>query len=80
MRAPGDPYGGDGHLRANNRAFLRFGLADVVSTREELGPAIRRALERGKTPTTIFRDLPSAASYVLAATRSPYSASRSAKS
>lgn len=78
---PAISYGwGRGHLRANNRAFLRFGLADVVSTREELGPAIRRALEREKTPTTIFRDLPTAASYVLAATRSPISATRSANS
>jgi len=69
---PAISYGwGRGHLRANNRAFQRFGLADVVSTREELGTAIRRALARGKTPTTMFRDLPSAAAYVLAATGRP---------
>ena len=60
-------YGwGRGHLRANNRAFRRFGLADVVSTRKELVPAIRRALERGKTSTDMYRELPSAASFVLA--------------
>jgi len=61
-------YGwGRGHIRANNAAFERFGLADVVSKREDLEPAIRRALARGRTPTGAFRELPSAASFVLAA-------------
>lgn len=78
---PAISYGwGRGHLRANNRAFLRFGLADVVATREELATAIRRALARGRTPTTFFRDLPSAASYVLAATGWPIAGFRRAGS
>jgi len=65
-------YGwGRGHIRANNAAFVRFGLADVVSRRDNLQPAIRRALARGKTPTPAFRKLPTAASFVLAALPAP---------
>ena len=64
---PAISYGwGRGHLRANNAAFRRFGLADVVATRSELGPAIARALARGRTRTSEFQNLPSAASVVLA--------------
>ena len=59
-------YGwGRGHVRLNNRAFRRFGLADVVSSREELGAAIRRAFERGRGRPDDFAALPSAASFVL---------------
>jgi processive 1,2-diacylglycerol beta-glucosyltransferase len=62
-------YGwGRGHVRVNNAAFRRFGLADVVSNRVELLPAIRRAFARGRTSTDGFRGLPSAASIVIAAT------------
>jgi processive 1,2-diacylglycerol beta-glucosyltransferase len=65
---PAISYGwGRGHLRVNNAAFRRFGLADVVTTRQELQPAIRQALRRGKTSTSAFRELPSAASLILAA-------------
>ena len=65
---PAISYGwGRGHLRVNNAAFRRFGLADVVSDRQELGAAIARALQLGRTPTGDFRNLPSAASFVLAA-------------
>jgi processive 1,2-diacylglycerol beta-glucosyltransferase len=65
---PAISYGwGRGHVRVNNNAFLRFGLADVVKTRAELRGSIERALERGRTPTGSFGRLPSAASYVLAA-------------
>jgi processive 1,2-diacylglycerol beta-glucosyltransferase len=61
-------YGwGRGHVRLHNAAFQRFGLAEVVGTRGELEPALRRALARGRTRTDAFRALPSAASVVLAA-------------
>ncbi|HEY2601872.1 MAG TPA: glycosyltransferase, partial [Thermoleophilaceae bacterium] len=55
-------YGwGRGHIRANNRAFLRFGLADVARKREQLGPAIARALERPRSAGKGFGALPTAA-------------------
>lgn len=64
---PAISYGwGRGHLRLNNAAFRRFGLAEVVATRAELQPALRRALEHGRTSTG-FDALPSAASVVVAA-------------
>jgi hypothetical protein len=63
---PAISYGwGRGHIRLNNAAFRRFGLADVVATRAELGPAIARALARGRTSVEAFENLPSAASVVL---------------
>ena len=59
-------YGwGRGHIRLNNAAFRRFGLAEVVTERSELAPAIARALARGRTPTDAFERLPSAASVVV---------------
>jgi processive 1,2-diacylglycerol beta-glucosyltransferase len=64
-------YGwGVAHIRANNRAFARHGIARVARTREELARALRAALadsrvERHET----FAALPSAASVVLAAAR-----------
>ncbi len=65
---PAISYGwGRGHVRLNNAAFRRFGLADVVSTRRELRASIERALARGRTETASFAGLPSAASFVLAA-------------
>ena len=65
---PAISYGwGRGHVRVNNAAYRRFGLADVVSTKDELLPAIRRALDRGRTSVDGFQSLPSAASVVLAA-------------
>ena len=58
-------YGwGRGHIRANNRAFRRFGLADVATTRAELGPALRRALRERPSPGHSFASLPSAAAVV----------------
>jgi len=72
---PAISYGwGRGHIRANNAAFRRFALAEVVSTRKELLPALQHALERGKTPTDAFRRLPSAASFVLEAAQAPSAA------
>jgi UDP-N-acetylglucosamine:LPS N-acetylglucosamine transferase len=59
-------YGwGRGHIRANNRAYTRFGLAEVVATREALAAALRRALARRPAPDLSFARLPSAASEVL---------------
>ena len=64
---PAISYGwGRGHVRLNNAAFQRFGLADVAGNRRELRTALERALEHGRTPTTGFAALPSAASFVLA--------------
>jgi len=64
---PAISYGwGRGHLRVNNRAFVRFGLAEVVDNRPELRSALARALAGGRTSTTSFSCLPSAASIVLA--------------
>ncbi len=62
-------YGwGFGHVRVNNEAFARFGLAEVASSRAELGDAMRRALARRPQPDPFWAELPSAASAVLALT------------
>jgi UDP-N-acetylglucosamine:LPS N-acetylglucosamine transferase len=59
-------YGwGMGHVRVNNEAFARFGLAEVARTREELGNALVRALEASGEPDESFAELPTAASAVL---------------
>jgi processive 1,2-diacylglycerol beta-glucosyltransferase len=61
-------YGwGRGHVRTNNAAFRRFGLADVAESHAELRAAIIRALDRGRLAPNAFLDVPSAASFVLAA-------------
>ncbi len=60
-------YGwGRGHIRAHNKAFRRFGFADVATTRVELADALRRALAARPTPDFALASLPSAASLVLA--------------
>ncbi len=60
-------YGwGRGHIRANNRAFRRFGLAEVACDRAALGRALRAALNRRQPPDRSFAALPLAASLVLA--------------
>lgn len=61
-------YGwGVGHIRANNRAFARFGLAEVAPDRPALEAALRRALEHRPEPLRpAFAALPEAASEVLA--------------
>jgi len=59
-------YGwGRGHIRANNDAFERHGLAEVVSSPHALREAIARALEAGRREQSSIADLPSAASLVL---------------
>src|SRR3954447_7099732 len=63
---PAISYGwGRGHLRANNRAFRRFGLADVATTPAQLAAALRRALASRHEPDRSFAALPSAAEIVL---------------
>lgn len=60
-------YGwGRGHIRANNQAFIRFGLAEVASNRTELDHALDRALASRHAPDLSFAELPSAAAVVLA--------------
>jgi UDP-N-acetylglucosamine:LPS N-acetylglucosamine transferase len=59
-------YGwGMGHVRVNNEAFARFGLAEVAATREQLGDALIRALAASGAPDESFAELPTAASAVL---------------
>jgi processive 1,2-diacylglycerol beta-glucosyltransferase len=59
-------YGwGRGHVRVNNAAFERFGLAEVAGSRVELGDALVRALAASGKPDDSFARLPTAASAVL---------------
>jgi processive 1,2-diacylglycerol beta-glucosyltransferase len=59
---PAISYGwGRGHIRANNRAFQRFGLAEVASTRAQLGPALTRAVASPRSTENSFGTLPIAA-------------------
>jgi len=59
-------YGwGRGHIRANNRAYARFGIADVARDRDELASALRSALARRDSPVEAFARLPLAADVVL---------------
>ena len=57
---------GRGHVRVNNHAFARFGIAQVAGTRAELVPALQRALAERRVGDLSFAALPSAASLVLA--------------
>jgi UDP-N-acetylglucosamine:LPS N-acetylglucosamine transferase len=59
-------YGwGLGHVRVNNEAFTRYGLAEVAGSRQELPGAIQRALAARPDPGDYFTQLPTAASAVL---------------
>ncbi len=59
-------YGwGRGHIRANNRAYARFGIADVARDRDALAGSLRRALARRGSPVEAFAQLPIAADVVL---------------
>ena len=59
-------YGwGRGHVRVNNEAYQRFGLAEVAGSRAELGEALVRALGSSGTPDETFAKLPTAASAVI---------------
>jgi UDP-N-acetylglucosamine:LPS N-acetylglucosamine transferase len=56
---------GRGHIRMNNAAFRRHGLADVAVGPAELRAALDRALAEEKGEDMSFAALPSAASVVL---------------
>jgi hypothetical protein len=52
-------------VRVNNAAFVRFGLAEVAGSRQELGDGLVRALAASGAPDESFARLPTAASAVL---------------
>jgi Glycosyl transferases group 1 len=54
-----------GHLRANNAAFERFGLAEVARTEHELEGVLRHLSRERRSPDSSFASLPSIASRVL---------------
>jgi processive 1,2-diacylglycerol beta-glucosyltransferase len=59
-------YGwGRGHIRANNAAFRRYGIAEVVESARDLDRALRGALTERNAPGLALAALPSAASLVL---------------
>ena len=62
---------GRGHIRVNNAAYRRFGLAEVAGSREVLGEALLRALGSSGRPDESFDALPTAASAVLGLLRLP---------
>jgi UDP-N-acetylglucosamine:LPS N-acetylglucosamine transferase len=63
-------YGwGHAHIRVNNRAFERFGLARVASSREELAVALAGAVAEPSRPDGSLAGLPAASSAVLALAR-----------
>ena len=56
-----------GHLRANNSAFERFGLAEVARSEHELESVLRHVTRERRAPASTFASLPSIASKTLAA-------------
>ncbi|HEY2056634.1 MAG TPA: hypothetical protein VGH14_22085, partial [Solirubrobacterales bacterium] len=56
-----------GHLRANNAAFERFGIAEVVRSERELESVLRHVARERRPPDSSFASLPSIASRALAA-------------
>jgi processive 1,2-diacylglycerol beta-glucosyltransferase len=59
-------YGwGIGHIRANNRAYREFGLADVASTPAALSRAVESALASPREPDASLAALPAAADLTL---------------
>jgi UDP-N-acetylglucosamine:LPS N-acetylglucosamine transferase len=54
-----------GHLRANNAAFERFGLAEVARSEHELGSVLRHLSRERRPPDSSFASLPSIASRTL---------------
>jgi UDP-glucose 4-epimerase len=55
-----------GHLRANNAAFERFGIAEVARTDHELESTLRHVTAERRSPDSSFASLPSIASRALA--------------
>jgi nucleoside-diphosphate-sugar epimerase/UDP-N-acetylglucosamine:LPS N-acetylglucosamine transferase len=56
-----------GHIRANNRAYRRFGLARVATSSAALRRELDRAFAERRSPDPAFAALPSAAQLVLEA-------------
>jgi UDP-glucose 4-epimerase len=54
-----------GHLRANNAAFERFGLAEVARSTHELESVLRHVTRERQSPDSSFASLPSIASRAL---------------
>jgi len=54
-----------GHLRANNAAFERFGLAEVARSEHELASVLRHLSRERRSPDSSFASLPSIASRTL---------------
>jgi UDP-glucose 4-epimerase len=54
-----------GHLRANNAAFDRFGLAEVARSSHELRSMLRHVTGERRSPDSSFASLPSIASQAL---------------
>ena len=54
-----------GHLRANNAAFERFGLAEVARSDHELESVLRHVTRERRSPDSSFASLPSIASRAL---------------
>jgi HAMP domain-containing protein len=55
-----------GHLRANNAAFERFGIAEVARSDHELETTLRHVAGERRSPDSSFASLPSIASRALA--------------
>jgi processive 1,2-diacylglycerol beta-glucosyltransferase len=63
-------YGwGMGHVRINNEAFVRHHLAEVARTRDQLEPAMERALASRPDYGDYFARLPTSASAILRVAR-----------
>lgn len=63
-------YGwGVAHIRLNNRAFARFGIAEVAPDRDALRAALERALAAPRVPHPEYGERPTAASQILACAR-----------
>ena len=58
-------FNGGAHLRANNAAFERFGLAEVARSDHELESVLRHVTRGRQSPDSSFASLPSIASRVL---------------
>ena len=54
-----------GHLRANNAAFERFGLAEVARSEHELESVLRHITRERQSPDSSFASLPSISSRAL---------------
>lgn len=66
LGCPTVSYGwGRGHIRANNRAYVEHGIADVARDRGELAAALLRALAGRRSPDPGYARLPVAADVVL---------------